>query len=427
MTLQRPIEPDGCGCEAADPRRGLVSIDAALRRIAEEATPVAGTEDLALGRAAGRVLAAPVVAQTSAPPFDSAAMDGYALDSAALSGAGPWTLDVSGRVAAGCDARPSIGTGQAVRIFTGAPLPEGTDTVVMQEHVQRAGDAVRLHRRPAPGENVRLAGEDIAHGDTVLRPGCRIGPRQIAAASAAGARRVVVRRRVRIGLLVTGDEVTGAEAATLETGAIWDVNAPFLTAELDHPCFDLVRVAHGHDNPGTLARQFTDLASETDIFVTTGGVSVGDEDHVKPAFRAAGGEILFSGVAVKPGKPVSFGRLGCALWLGLPGNPLSAFVTFRLLGVALMRALLGETGGGTPRRNVVTSAPIRRRPGRCELRPARLVGFDGHGREVALCEDATHSGRVAGLPPMDGLMFLPAETDHLPAGALVEFLPFARG
>ena len=152
---------------------------------------------------------------------------------------------------------------------------------------------------------------------------------------------------------------------------------------------------------------------------------MGEEDHVKPAVMALGGETLFSGVAIKPGKPVSVGRIGKAHWLGLPGNPVSAFVTWQVFGLALVRALSGE-GSIRTRRHVVTSSPIRRNPGRCELRPATLAGFDAHGREIVCFEDATHSARVGLLSAAQGLMFLPADAECLPAGALVEFQPFCQ-
>ena len=424
MTHFRPIEPEGCGCEASEPRGGLISIDAAFRRIGAEASALEGVETLELAQARGRVLAEDVVARMAVPPFDNAAMDGYALDSGTLEGAGPWTLTVSDRVAAGSRAHHSVAGSQAARIFTGAPLPDGADAVVMQEAVRRDGGAIRLVRRPVPRENVRRAGEDMRAGYTLLRAGCRIGARQIAAAAAAGAGTLTVRRKTRVALLVTGDELAAPGARDLPAGAIWDVNAPLLSAEFDRRDIDLVAVERGEDKPGRLARQMSRLSAGADLLVTTGGISVGEKDHVKPSLHAAGGDILFSGVAIKPGKPVCLGRLNGALWLGLPGNPLSAFVTFRLFGAALLRGLAGETGRGAARRNVVTATEIRHRPGRCELRPARIEGFDGQGREVATFEDATHSARVAALPAMDGLMFIPAEIDFLPAGSLVEFLSF---
>jgi molybdopterin molybdotransferase len=358
-----------------------------------------------------------------APPFDNAAMDGYAVISTALTGDGPWVLPVVARVPAGQGGGPRIAGAVAARVFTGASVPDGADAVVMQEDVARDGDVVRLSRRPAPGHNIRRAGEDMVVGATVLARGCRLGARQIAACAAAGAGHVHVRSKPRVALLVTGDEVQ-APGADRFAAQIWDINTPMLTAALTGAGVTLVAVERGADSRAGLARQIGDMAARADLVVTTGGISVGEEDHVKSAVADAGGTVLFSGVAIKPGKPVSFGRIGGAAWLGLPGNPLSAFVTWHVFGAALIRALSGDTGAGPARRHVVTGAPIRRTPGRCELRLASLSGFDGQGREVASFDDATHSGRVGGLPHADGLIFLPSDTAMLPLGALVEFQPF---
>ncbi|WP_417241229.1 molybdopterin molybdotransferase MoeA [Celeribacter halophilus] len=302
MTIHQAIASPGCGCDSRDMLHSLVSIDEALARIAAHTPPVGQTEAVPLGRAVGRILAQPVQARAAAPSFDNAAMDGYALATSTLVGPGPWELRVVARVAAGQAGAAPLAGGEAARIFTGAPVPDGADAVVMQEDVLREGEVIRLSRRPAPGQNIRRAGSDMA----------------------------------------------------------------------------------------------------------------------------LGGELLFSGVAIKPGKPVSAGRIGGAFWLGLPGNPVSAFVTWQLFGMALVRALAGERGGAPTRRHVVTASAIRRKPGRCELRPATLVGFDAQGREIVRFDQATHSARVGLLALADGLMLLPADAESLPTGALVEFLPFCQ-
>ncbi len=294
----------------------------------------------------------------------------------------------------------------------------------MQEEVTRHGDGIVLTRRPETGLNIRKAGSDIVAGAVELDAGRRLGAREIAACAAAGSGTVPVRPRLRVALLVTGDEVRPS-GTTRSDAQIWDVNSPMLSALLTSPAIDLVSSDHSANDRGGLARQLADLAARSDLIVTTGGISVGEEDHVKPALALAGGEVLFSGVAIKPGKPVSFGRLGSCLWLGLPGNPLSAFVTFQVFGTALLRRICGDAAQPV-RRHVVLSDAIRRKAGRCELRPAVIAGFDAHGREVARFDDATHSARVGTLPFADGLIFLPAEADHLPAGALVEFQPFCN-
>jgi molybdopterin molybdotransferase len=425
MTIHQAIASPGCGCDRQDMTHSLISIDEALARISAHAEPVGRTEAVGLESALGRILVRPVRSRSMSPAFDNAAMDGYAVATSALTGTGPWVLRVVARVPAGQESTMSLAGAAVARIFTGAPIPDGADAVVMQEDVRRDGDVIHLSRRPAPGLNIRRAGSDMAKGATVLEKGRRLGPREISACASAGAGIVWVRRKLHVALLVTGDEVRRAGGAR-EAAQIWDVNTPMLTASLASAGVEIVAAAHGADSLPGLVRQLGDLAAQADLVVTTGGISVGEEDHVKPAFAALGGETLFSGVAIKPGKPVSVGRVGKAHWLGLPGNPVSAFVTWQVFGMALLRALTGGGTGAPTRRHVVTAGAIRRKPGRCELRPATLAGFDAHGREVVRFEDATHSARVGLLPLADGLMFLPADVDSLPAGALVEFQPFCQ-
>ncbi|MDM7930652.1 gephyrin-like molybdotransferase Glp [Tabrizicola sp.] len=425
MTIHQTIAAQGCGCDQRDGLHALISIDEAIALIAAHAAPVGRTKAVSLDSAFGRILARPVRSRSMVPAFDNAAMDGYAVATPSLTGNGPWVLGVVARVPAGRAIPKALSGATAVRIFTGAPLPDGADAVVMQEEVVREGDVIRLLHRPEPGLNIRRAGSDIAKGTPILNPGQRLGPREIAACAASGAGILRIRPRVRVALLVTGDEVRKSGGAR-KAAQIWDVNTPMLAAALAAAGADIVATAHGADNRGDLVRQLGDMAGLADLVVTTGGISVGEEDHVKPAFAEMGGETLFSGVAIKPGKPVSFGRLGKTFWLGLPGNPLSAFVTWQVFGMALIRGLAGETACPPARRHVVTLAAIRRKPGRCEFRPATLAGFDCHGREVVSFEDATHSSRVGRLPMADGLILLPADADTLPEGALVEFQPFCQ-
>jgi molybdopterin molybdotransferase len=425
MTIHHAIASPGCGCDRRDMLHSLISMDEALALIAAHAAEVVRTEAVSLDGAVGRILAQPVRSRFMAPAFDNAAMDGYAIATSALTGAGPWTLQVVARVPAGQAAKKSVAGAVTTRIFTGAPIPVGADAVVMQEDVQRVGDVIHLARRPVPGLNIRRAGSDIAKGANFLDKRVRLGPREIAACAAAGSGILRVRRRLRVALLVTGDEVRRAGGAR-EAAQIWDVNTPMLRASLASAGVEIVASAHGEDSRAGLVRQLGNMAAQADLVITTGGISVGEEDHVKPAVMELGGETIFSGVAIKPGKPVSFGQIRKAYWLGLPGNPLAAFVTWQMFGMALVRRLTGEVSGAPTRRHVVTEAAIHRKPGRCELRPASFAGFDAQGREVISFEDATHSARVGCLPRADGLMFLPADVDSLPAGALVAFHPFSQ-
>ena len=422
MTILQPIAPEGCGCDRRDMLKAMLSVDDALALINARTTEVTGSEVLATERAMGRILADPVAALQMTPPFDNAAMDGYAVITTALSGPGPWHLPVTARVPAGQAAAPLSGA-QVSRIFTGAPIPAGADAVVMQEDVHRTGATIRIEHRPKPGLNIRRAGSELAAGAIVLQHGARLGVREIAVCAAAGAAQLRVRRRLRVALLVTGDEIRQA-GADRSAAQIWDVNTPMLRAALTRPDIDLVSVEKGLDSRDGLFLQLAELAESADLVITTGGISVGEEDHVKPALTAMGADIIFSGVAIKPGKPVSFGQVRGAMWLGLPGNPLSAFITWQLFGEALVKRMTGGIGPRITRRNVVIAQDITRKPGRCEFRPAYCTGFDPHGREVVSFEAETHSSRVAGLSMASGLIYLPADAAFLPTGALVEFQPF---
>lgn len=421
----RVAETSGSACDLPHHVKQLICVDDALGRIAQHVMPVPGTETLATPDARGRILAQALRSRAMVPPFDTAAMDGYALDTNSLSGAGPWVLPVVMRVPAGQVAARALSAGSAAQIFTGAPVPNGVDAVVMQEQVHREGDRIHLSHAPVPGANIRRAGNDMDRGDVVLDGGHLLTARGIGAAAAAGASQLVLRRRVRVGLLVTGDELRGpCDLRHAQDAQISDINTPMLRAVLDRPGLDLVAVLHGTDTRAGLRRQLADLASRTDLVVTTGGLSVGAEDHVKPALADLGAELLFSSVAIKPGKPVSLGRLGAATWIGLPGNPLAAFVTWQVFGPAVLRRLTGQSGSGPRTRPVVLAHPIRRRAGRSEFRLASLSGRDAHGRDIVSFEAATFSGRVGGLPHCDGMIHLPADMSALPQGTLVAFHGF---
>ena len=424
MTIMQKIESASCACDDPAIAGSLATVDDALGLIAAHANPVEGIDDVPLAQARGRVLAGPVHACAAVPPFDNAAMDGYAVDTATLRGNGPWRLKIADRIAAGQVSLAPLPYDHTMQIFTGAPLPRGADAVVMQEDVQRAGDTVILSRRAAPGAHIRRAGEDMTVGDCILPAGRLLTARDIAAAAAAGHTSLHVCRRLRVALLVTGDEVQG-RARPLGPSEIRDVNTPALKAAISGAMLDLCAVETGADDRRSLGKQLARLAGEADLVVTTGGLSVGEEDHVKPALGDLDAQIVFSGVALKPGKPVSFGHVGQALWFGLPGNPLSALLTWHLLGTAVLHAMTGREGRpDTGLRPVILSQDLRHRPGRCELRLATLAGHDRQGRQTVTCAAATHSGRVSGLPAADGYILIPAEARTLPKGTQAGFQPW---
>lgn len=415
-----PPNPRLCGCDEVS-ERGLFSIEAALGCIDASVTPLRQTEIVGLYQAKGRILAADVLARSDLPAFDTSAMDGYAVNTDDLGTTAPVIVPLDGRSAAG-DTPKTLRAGHAQRILTGAPVPRGANAVLMQERTTSTGDQrVALNALPRSGENIRTRGEEIARGDTVLAAGTRLSARAIAAASAAGCASLPVRRRIRVAILITGAELETA-GDTLQGGQIWDINGPALHAALQARDVDICSLAHCTDNADKIASQLEILSGKTDLVITTGGVSVGDEDHLQTCISAVGGEVIFAGVALKPGKPVSFGRIGGCYWLGLPGNPLSALVTWQLFGIAVLDRLRGVRAK-RKHSYVISAVPIDHKPGRCEIRPATIVGHDPHGRAIVTCGSATHSGRVTNLPLADGLILIPSDISHLPEGAMLDFIP----
>ena len=415
-------QTQSCGCDCAEAQPGLLSLEEAQKICVAGVDVLSGVQSLPLAEAVGRCLAEPVLSQTDSPPFTNSAVDGYAVDALDFSGTGPWTFPIATRIAAG-DNAPMLASGMAARIFTGAPLPDGANAVVMQEDTEvRAGEVV-IRRVARAGDNVRYRGEDMAQGDAVLEAGCRLSRRDIGLAAAAGAQKLVVRRPVRVALFITGSEVVdvGQDPAA---GQIRDINGPLLQAALSGPEIEIVeRISLGDSLEG-ISETMSAMSEKADIVVTTGGVSVGEEDHLHRAFGLLGGTVHFAGVAVKPGKPISRGSFANGVqWLGLPGNPTAAYVGWHVFGRALVAALAGENW--TLRERIVASAQdIHHKSGRCELRPARLSGFDNAGRALVMTVSTTQSGRVKPLAEADGLLVIPAEARDLPKGTQLTFLPF---
>lgn len=280
-----------------------------------------------------------------------------------------------------------------------------------------------LDRRPAPGAHVRRAGGDLAQGALMLPAGIVIGAPEAGALAAAGQSSVLLRRRLRVAVLTTGSELV-PPGQPLTEGRIWNASRAMLAAALDLPWIEMSDEPPVPDDPGALTAALADAATRAELVITTGGVSAGDEDHTLRAVDNAGGSAAVTGVAMKPGKPLALGRLGSALWIGLPGNPVAAFVGWRVLGLPLARALAGADPADGTKFVARLAEPVMHRPGRCEYRPARLLGYGGDGALVVECLPDAGSHRVALLARAGGLVLIPSDADRLRAGDLVEFLPF---
>lgn len=325
--------------KAGPPAMPAVSFDDALGRIADTAMPL-GSERVPLADAGGRVLAEPLCARHASPRQAVAAMDGYAVNNA-LTQAG-MRLRVIGEAFAGCGFAGSVGTGEAVRIFTGAAMPEGTDRCIMQEHARRSGDMVWFEEGYGPGWHVRGAGSDFAAGTLLLPAGARLGPRAVVAAAAADIGSVAVARRPRVAIIGTGDELAEPGTAHARLDAIPDSVTPGVAAMAQAAGAMVVSRQIGADCLAGLARMADAALDAADVVIVTGGASAGERDLAKPMFAAAGLDLLFARVAIKPGQPVWLGRAQGKWVLGLPGNPTSAMVTARLFLLPLLARLLGQ-------------------------------------------------------------------------------------
>jgi molybdopterin molybdotransferase len=406
----------------------LLPIDEVERILCERVMPVAEIETVPLAAAYGRVLARDITAPIDLPPFDNSAVDGYAVRAADLAGDAETRLAVSERVTAGRAPSRALEPGAAMRIFTGAPMPGGADTVFMQEDVQREGGAVLVPPGLAPGANRRLAGEDVRVGAVVLPAGRRLRPQDVALAAAVGLTQLPVRRRIRVAVLSTGDEIV--EPGTPRPGAaLFDANRFLLAGLLAGLSTQATDLGIVPDDPQRLAHAIAAAAQEHDLVLTSGGVSTGEADHVRDAVESIG-RLVFWRVAVKPGRPVAMGvipgsRPGTsAAFVGLPGNPVAVFVTF----ARVVRPLLGRLAGAeaTPLIALPVRATFahRKKKGRREyVRVALRRGSDGVVEAVRHAQEG--AGVITSLTETDGLVELLEDTTKIEPGASVGFLSYA--
>ena len=314
----------------------LMPVDDALERLLGEAVVRAGTERIDVRRAAGRVAARPISAAIDVPPADNSAMDGYAFRHAGVAEGD--ALQISDRIPAGT-APEALAPGTAARIFTGAPVPEGADTVVMQEDTRPADDAVVITELPAVGDNVRPAGQDIAAGSEVIAAGRRLRPPDLGLATSVGTDEIEVYRPLRVALMATGDELV-EPPRPLAPGQIYNSSHYALTALLECDGFEVVDLGLVEDTQPATERALAEAAERADCILSTGGVSVGEEDHVKRAVEARGALDLWR-IRIKPGKPLAFGHVSETPFFGLPGNPVSTFVTYWILARPWLLAAQG--------------------------------------------------------------------------------------
>jgi len=395
----------------------------ALVRILAEVQPVSGSETLAVRSALGRVLYADVVSTINVPSHTNSAMDGYALHGAELSAAGETRLEVVGTSAAGRPFSGTVGAGECVRIMTGAPMPAATDTVVMQENVTRDGDTAIIRAGQKPGQHVRQAGEDIAAGNVALDAGTLLLPAQIGILASIGVGEVSVRRRPRVAFFSTGDELRSV-GEPLGEGNIYDSNRYTIYGMLTRLGVELLDMGVIRDDRDAVEQAFARAAQEADAIVTSGGVSVGDADYVAETLERAG-TVGFWKVAMKPGRPIAFGRIGDALFFGLPGNPNSVMATFYQLVQPSLQALAGMPDPAPPlTMPAISASALRKKPGRREFQRGALSRA-ADGRLVVHKTGHQGSGVLSSMAAANCFIVLPEDAGPVSEGDEVTVQPFA--
>jgi len=415
-------EPDkGCMSEF-DPRS--LPVDEARKRILEPLAPVEGVERVAVRHALNRVLAEAVRSGIDVPGHDNSAMDGYAVDSRKLADSGErCALRVAGTAWAGRPFDGILGEGECVRIMTGAVVPEGTDTVIVQEVVERDGDVVHFDHPGKPGQNVRSAGEDIAKGSVILQPGKRLQPADLGLLASVGIGGVSVTRRPRVAFFSTGDELRGI-GETLGPGEIYDSNRYTLWGLLTSMGVEVLDLGVVRDTREATRRAFHDAAVAADVVITSGGVSVGEADFVTETLEEAG-EVTFWKVAMKPGRPLAFGRVGNAWFFGLPGNPVSVMVTFHLFVRPALYRLSGQTDPTPFTLRVPCQSRLKKRPGRVEYQ--RAVLEPGQNCDYQVRKTGPQgSGILTSMSLANCFIVLPLESEGVQPGDVVTVMPFCE-
>ncbi|NMF90133.1 gephyrin-like molybdotransferase Glp [Aromatoleum petrolei] len=380
-------------------------------------SPTGGWERINVRSALGRVLAEDVIAPCNVPAHDNSAMDGYAVRHADLATQGESVLTVVGTAFAGKPFSGIVGSGQAVRIMTGAPIPEGADTIVVQEVARAAEGKVHVPPGQRAGQNLRRAGEDLALGGVALPAGKRCGPAELGLVASLGIAEVVVRRRLRVAFFSTGDELASI-GKPLAPGEVYDSNRYTLFGALSRLGCDLIDMGVVRDDPQTLETAFRDASANADVILTSGGVSVGEADFIRELVNRLG-EVAFWKIDIKPGRPMAFGRVGDAWLFGLPGNPVAVLVTFYQFVQDALQTLSGVSPLPEPVLfEVACGESIRKQPGRREFLRGRLAVVNG--RQTVRLAGAQGSGVLRSMSEANCFIVLPEERGDIEAGDTVQ-------
>ena len=400
---------------------GSLMVSDALKNIYTAISPISESEVVPIRESLNRVLATDIVSSLNVPTATNSAMDGYAVHGDAIPEQGTSKLSVVGTSFAGKPYQGKVGQGECIRIMTGAVMPEATDTVIIQEHVERTNDEILIDAETKPGSNVRQAGEDIANGDVVLKKGARIRSADIGVIASLGIGEIEVIRKIRVVFFSTGDELSSI-GEELKNGNIYDSNRYTLFGMLSELNVTIMDMGVIKDNREDLQQAFENAAAEADVIITTGGVSVGEADYVKEILQETGA-VNFWKVAMKPGRPLAFGQIKDAHFFGLPGNPVSVMVTFSQFVKPALRHLMAETETETFTMRVPCISKLKKRPGRVEYQRG-ILERDETNQWVVKKTGAQGSGILRSMSQANCFIILPMDSASVEPGTIVEVQPF---
>jgi molybdopterin molybdotransferase len=393
-------------------------VDKAREVIARFLSPVSTAERVHVRAALGRVLAADVISPLDVPAHDNSAMDGYAVRFADLKADGEVTLKVAGTAFAGVPFSGAVKAGECVRIMTGGVVPAGADTIVMQEHVQAKGDQVRMGGGHRKGQNLRRAGEDLKAGAVALRRGQVLRPAEIGLIASLGIPEVMVYRRLRVAFFSTGDELVSVGTPPQE-GQIYDSNRYTIYGMLERLGCEVIDMGVVRDDPALLEQAFQEAAATADVVITSGGVSVGEADFVKELLNKLG-EVVFWKIAMKPGRPLAYGKIGKAHFFGLPGNPVSVMVTFyQFVRDALLKLSGRDPIEPPPTFRVPCTSSLKKAPGRTEFQRG-ILSRDAAGNWSVRVTGEQGSGILRSMSEANCFIILPTDQGNVAPGALVD-------